>query len=209
MLQRLIVLISGRGSNLAALVQAARSQAWPVEVAAVISNRPEAPGLDWARSEGLPTEVLDHRAYPGRAAFDSAVLAACQAHRADTVVLAGFMRVLGEGFVRHYEGRLINIHPSLLPAFPGLNTHRRVLESGVKVSGASVHYVTPTLDHGPIIAQAVVPVAPKDTEATLAQRVLQAEHRLLPMAVGWHVHGELRLENGHVRHIHGAAQLIY
>jgi phosphoribosylglycinamide formyltransferase-1 len=207
--QRLIVLISGRGSNLAALVQAARDQRWPAEVVGVISNRPQAAGLEWARAHGLPTQVVDHQAYADRAEFDAALLQACEAHQPDVVVLAGFMRVLGDTFVRRYEGRLINIHPSLLPAFTGLHTHRRALQAGVKMAGATVHYVTPALDHGPVIAQGVVAVQPNDTEAALAERVLQAEHQLLPLAVGWHVRGELQLEAGVVRHRHGAPQALF
>ena len=208
MSMRILVLISGRGSNLAALVQAAREQAWPAEVVAVIGNRPQAAGLQWAREQGLATQVVDHQAFDSREAFDAALLAACQGHRPDLVVLAGFMRVLGDAFVRHYEGRLINIHPSLLPAFPGLHTHRRALQAGVKTAGATVHYVTPVLDHGPVIAQAVVPVLAQDTEQALAERVLQAEHRLLPLAVGWHVKGELQIQDGVVRHRFGAAQTL-
>ena len=206
---RILVLISGRGSNLAALVKAAREEAWPAEMVGVISNRPEAAGLQWAGSHGLPTQVLSHQAFATREAFDAALLAACEAHRPDLVVLAGFMRVLGDGFVRHYEGRLINIHPSLLPAFTGLHTHRRALAAGVKWAGATVHYVTPTLDHGPVIAQAAVPVLAQDCEQTLAERVLQAEHRLLPLAVGWHVKGELQLRDGVVRHRAGAQQSLF
>lgn len=206
---RILVLISGRGSNLAALVRAARVEGWPAEVVGVISNRPQAAGLQWASEYDLPTQVLDHQAFGSREAFDAALLAACEAHRPDVVVLAGFMRVLGEAFVRHFEGRLINIHPSLLPAFTGLHTHRRALEAGVKWAGATVHYVTPTLDHGPVIAQAAVPVLPHDTEQTLAERVLQAEHRLLPMAVGWHVKGELHLHQGVVHHRSAAPQALF
>jgi phosphoribosylglycinamide formyltransferase-1 len=205
---RILVLISGRGSNLAAIVDAAREEAWPAEVVGVISNRPQAAGLQWARDHALPTQALDHQAFESREAFDTALLAACEAHRPDLVVLAGFMRVLGEAFVRHYQGRLLNIHPSLLPAFTGLNTHRRALEAGVKWAGATVHYVTPTLDHGPVVAQAAVPVLPQDTEQALAERVLRAEHCLLPMAVGWHVRGELVLHNGVVQHRAAARQAL-
>jgi len=209
MSMRILVLISGRGSNLAALVGAARAQAWPAQVVGVISNRPQAAGLAWAREQGLFTQVVDHQAYASREAFDEALLQACQAHRPDLLVLAGFMRVLGTAFVQHYEGRMINVHPSLLPAFTGLNTHRRALEAGVKVAGATVHYVTPTLDHGPVIAQAVVPVLAHDTEQGLAERVLQAEHALLPLAVGWHVRGELLTHGGRVQHRHAAAQTLF
>ncbi|MFM8510578.1 MAG: phosphoribosylglycinamide formyltransferase [Betaproteobacteria bacterium] len=209
MSMRILVLISGRGSNLAALVEAAHAQAWPAQVVGVISNRPHAAGLPWAQSQGLPTQVLDHQAFASREAFDAALLTACLDHRPDLVVLAGFMRVLGEAFVRHFEGRLINIHPSLLPAFAGLHTHRRALQAGVKVAGATVHYVTPSLDHGPVIAQAVVPVLANDTEHSLSNRVLQAEHQLLPLAVGWHVRGEVQLHDGCVRHLKGAAQTLF
>ncbi|MFM8636655.1 MAG: phosphoribosylglycinamide formyltransferase [Betaproteobacteria bacterium] len=209
MSMRILVLISGRGSNLAALVEAAHAQAWPAQVVGVICNRPHAAGLPWAHSQGLPTQVLDHQPYASREAFDAALLSACLDHRPDLVVLAGFMRVLGEAFVRHCEGRLININPSLLPAFTGLHTHRRALQAGVKVAGATVHYVTPSLDHGPVIAQAVVPLLANDTEHSLSNRVLQAEHQLLPLAVGWHVRGEVQLHDGCVRHLKGAAQTLF
>ncbi|NBQ90882.1 MAG: phosphoribosylglycinamide formyltransferase [Betaproteobacteria bacterium] len=206
---RILVLISGRGSNLAALVEAARANGWPAEVVGVISNRPQAAGLQWAREQGFHAQVVDHQAFASREAFDAALLAACQARQPDLVVLAGFMRVLGEAFVRHYESRLINIHPSLLPAFMGLHTHRRALQAGVKFAGATAHYVSVTLDHGPVIAQAAVPVRAHDTEHSLAQRVLQAEHRVLPLAVGWHVKGELQLQDGLVSHRQGASQALY
>lgn len=206
---RILALISGRGSNLAAVVEAAHAQAWKAQWVGVISNRPQAAGLQWARDHGLHTQVLDHQAFETREAFDAALLQSCKALQPDLVVLAGFMRVLGEPFVRHFEGRLMNIHPSLLPAFPGLHTHRRALECGVKAAGATVHYVTPTLDHGPVIAQAVVPVRAGDDEQALAERVLQAEHRLLPLAVGWHVNGELALQSGVVHHRRGAPQVLF
>lgn len=206
---RILILLSGRGSNLAALVEAAREQDWPAQVVGVISNRPHAAGLAWAHAQGVPAQAVDHQAFASRQAFDAALLAACQSYRPDLVVLAGFMRVLGTEFVRHYEGRLINIHPSLLPAFTGLHTHRRALEAGVKLAGATVHYVTPTLDHGPVIAQAVVPVQADDDESSLAERVLQAEHRLLPLAVGWHVRGELDLQEGLVHHRRGLPQSLF
>jgi len=198
MSMRILVLISGRGSNLAALVGAARAQAWPAQVVGVISNRPQAAGLAWAREQGLFTQVVDHQTYASREAFDEALLQACQAHRPDLLVLAGFMRVLGTAFVQHYEGRMINVHPSLLPAFTGLNTHRRALEAGVKVAGATVHYVTPTLDHGPVIAQAVVPVLANDDAETLAARVLEQEHLIYPRAVHDLLEGRLMLKDGRV-----------
>ncbi len=185
--QAIVVLISGTGSNLQAIVEAAAREQWSerlgAEVVAVISNRPDAPGLQFARAAGLSTQVLDHQAFDSREAFDEALRQAIDVHRPALLVLAGFMRILTPGFVRHYQGRLVNIHPSLLPAFPGLNTHRRALEAGCKFAGATVHWVTADLDHGPILAQAVVPILAEDTEQTLAQRVLSQEHRLYPQAI--------------------------
>lgn len=185
--QAIVVLISGTGSNLQAIVEAAAREQWSerlgAEVVAVISNRPDAPGLQFARAAGLSTQVLDHQAFDSREAFDEALRQAIDVHRPALLVLAGFMRILTPGFVRHYQGRLVNIHPSLLPAFPGLNTHRRALEAGCKFAGATVHWVTADLDHGPILAQAVVPILADDTEQTLAQRVLSQEHRLYPQAI--------------------------
>lgn len=183
MKQRVVVLISGRGSNLAMLVEACRRDAWPAEIAGVVGNRPGAAGLRWAAEQGLPTELVDHELHGSRQSFDEALLQACNALRPDLVVLAGFMRILTASFVQHYHGRLVNIHPSLLPAFPGLHTHRRAIETGCKVAGATVHLVTAELDHGPILAQAEVPVLPGDTEQTLAARVLSQEHRIYPQAI--------------------------
>jgi len=186
-LRNIVVLISGAGSNLQALVRAARQEQWEqhlqARIAAVISNRSDAPGLTLARAAGLACEVLDHTAYPSRDAFDAALMTRIDAHQPALVLLAGFMRILTPEFVRHYEGRLINIHPSLLPAFPGLHTHRRALEAGCKVAGATVHKVTAELDHGPILAQAAVPVMPDDSPETLAARVRAAEHQIYPQAV--------------------------
>jgi len=186
-LRNIVVLISGAGSNLQALIQAAQQEQWAqrlnARLAAVISNRSDAPGLTLAREAGLACEVVDHTQYPSRDAFDAALMARMDAHRPHLVLLAGFMRILTPEFVRHYEGRLINIHPSLLPAFAGLHTHRRALEAGCKVAGATVHQVTAELDHGPILAQAAVPVLPNDTEHTLAARVLAVEHQIYPQAV--------------------------
>ena len=167
-------------------------------IAAVISNRPDAAGLAFARAHGIAAELLDHTAYPDRAAFDAALAACIDAHAPDLVVLAGFMRVLTDGFVRRYAGRLLNIHPSLLPSFPGLHTHRRALETGVRVHGASVHFVTAELDDGPIVIQAAVPVLPGDDESTLAARVLAQEHRIYPQAVRWFVEDRLVLGGGRV-----------
>ncbi|MGA1574546.1 MAG: phosphoribosylglycinamide formyltransferase [Burkholderiaceae bacterium] len=185
--QRLVVLISGRGSNMDALLQAAQRRRWAArwgaQVVAVLSNRPQAQGLQVAAQHGVATEVVDHQAYPSREAFDVALAQAIDAHQPTLVLLAGFMRVLGAGFVARYQGRLLNIHPSLLPAFAGLNTHARALQAGCEVAGATVHWVDEGLDSGAIVAQAVVPVLPADTPETLGQRVLAAEHRLYPRAV--------------------------
>ncbi len=185
--QPIVILISGSGSNMAALVEASRQRRWARRwggrVVAVISNRPEAAGLEWAREQGLATAVVDHRQHEGREAFDAALLQAIDAHRPALVLLAGFMRILTPGFVAHYQGRLVNIHPSLLPAFPGLKTHQRAIEMGCRFAGATVHRVTAELDHGEILAQAVVPVLPDDTPERLAERVLSQEHRIYPEAV--------------------------
>jgi phosphoribosylglycinamide formyltransferase-1 len=185
--QNLVILISGNGSNMQAVIEAAARENWlgllGARVAAVISNKPEAAGLGLAQQAGIATEVLDHRGYDSREAFDAALMQAIDRHAPTLVLLAGFMRILTPGFVRHYEGRLVNIHPSLLPAFPGLHTHRRAIEAGCAQAGATVHWVTPELDHGPILAQAAVPVLPGDTEQTLAARVLEQEHRIYPQAV--------------------------
>lgn len=186
-MNRVVVLISGRGSNMAALVDQG------VPVVAVISNRPGAKGLQFAQSRGIATGVVDHRTFPDRESFDAALSAEIDRHAPDLVVLAGFMRVLTGAFVRAYEGRLINIHPSLLPAFPGLDTHRRAIQAGCKIHGCTVHFVTEALDHGPVIAQAAVPVLDDDTEDTLAERVLAQEHRVLPAAVRRFLDGGLRV----------------
>ena len=199
-MKRIAVLISGQGSNLGAIVRASESEGWPARVAVVISNRADAGGLELARSHGIATEVLDHKAFADRAAFDAALAATIDRHAPDLVVLAGFMRILTPAFVARYEGRMLNVHPSLLPSFTGLHTHRRAIEEGCKVAGATVHFVSAELDHGPIVAQAVVPVLADDDETTLAQRVLAAEHELYPRAVGWFVNGELVLKDGRVTH---------
>ena len=178
-MKRLVILISGRGSNMQAMVEAG------LPVAAVISNRADAAGLNYAAARGIPTAIVEHRGYATREAFDGALAQAVDAFRPDLVALAGFMRILGDGFVLRYQGRLLNIHPSLLPAFPGLDTHARALAAGVKLHGATVHFVTADLDHGPIVIQAAVPVLPRDDEAKLAARVLAEEHRIYPQAVRW------------------------
>jgi phosphoribosylglycinamide formyltransferase 1 len=199
-MKRIVVLISGQGSNLDAIVRASEAQDWPGRVVAVISNRAEARGLQSAQARGIATAALDHKAFADRAAFDAALADLIDEHAPDLVVLAGFMRILTPEFVARYEGRMLNVHPSLLPSFTGLHTHRRAIEEGCKVAGATVHFVSADLDHGPIVAQAVVPVLPDDDEQTLAQRVLAAEHVLYPRAVGWFVKGELDLKDGRVTH---------
>jgi phosphoribosylglycinamide formyltransferase-1 len=190
-MKSIVILISGGGSNMAAIVRAAQAQRWETRwgarVSAVISNKAEAGGLVFAREHGIATAVVDHRAFADqpqpREAFDAALMAEIDRHQPSLVVLAGFMRILTPDFVAHFEGRLINIHPSLLPAFPGLHTHQRALDAGCRFAGATVHRVTAELDHGPILAQAVVPVLPHDTADTLAARVLTQEHRIYPEAV--------------------------
>ena len=194
-MKSIVILISGRGSNMEAIVRAAIPGA---RIAAVISNRPQAAGLAFAAQHGIATQVVDHTAFADRSAFDAALAEAIDAHAPDLVVLAGFMRVLTDNFVRCYEGRMINIHPSLLPAFTGLHTHRRALEAGVKVHGATVHYVTAELDCGPVIVQAAVPVLPDDDEEELAARVLTQEHRIFSQAVRWIVDDRVRLDGSRV-----------
>lgn len=198
-MKSIVILISGRGSNMVALIDAAVSGALPVRVAAVLANRSDAKGLEVAAAAGVVTRVVDHRLYADRESFDAAMAEAIDAYSPDLVVLAGFMRILSDGFVAHYEGRLINIHPSLLPSFPGLHTHQRALDDGVRVHGCTVHFVTPTLDHGPIVVQAAVPVLDGDDATVLAARVLEQEHRIYPLAVRWFAEGRLRLEDGRVR----------
>jgi phosphoribosylglycinamide formyltransferase-1 len=186
-MKNIVILISGEGSNMKAIVGAAQREDWPrrleARVAAVISNQAAAAGLAHARNHGVPTEVVEHRGFASREAFDAALAAAIDRYQPALVALAGFMRILTPGFVAHYAGRLVNIHPSLLPAFAGLNTHQRALDAGCRFAGATVHRVTPELDHGPILAQAVVPVLPEDTADALAARVLTQEHLIYPRAV--------------------------
>lgn len=206
-MKQIVILISGRGSNMEAIVEACERERWPARVAAVISNKADAEGLRYAAARGIATAVVSHRDYATREDFDAALAERIDAFAPDAVALAGFMRILTTGFVRRYEGRLLNIHPSLLPAFAGLHTHERALEAGCKVAGATVHFVTPDLDHGPIIAQAVVPVLPGDTPQALAARVLVKEHLIYPRAVRWVVEEQLQLDAGVVRHKAGAPQL--
>lgn len=198
-MKNIVILISGRGSNLEALIAARDAGQLPVNIAAVISNRPEAMGLETAARASITAHFIDHKAFSGRETFDAALAECIDSFKPDLVVLAGFMRILSDGFVRHYAGRLINIHPSLLPSFPGLHTHQRALEEGVRIHGCTVHFVTPTLDHGPVIIQAAVPVLDGDTEETLAARILLQEHKVYPQAVRWFAEDKLRLENGRVR----------
>ena len=202
-----VILISGRGSNMQAILAAGV----PIRVAAVISNDAAAPGLAMARAAGIATAAIDHRNFPERAEFDARLAAEIDCFEPDFIVLAGFMRILGHAFVQRYAGRLVNIHPSLLPAFPGLHTHRRALEAGVRIHGCTVHFVTAEVDHGPIIVQAAIAVLPDDTEASLAARVLHEEHRIYPQALAWLARGEARLEpSGRVSYPHarGGCTLI-
>ncbi|MDO9244182.1 MAG: phosphoribosylglycinamide formyltransferase [Rhodocyclaceae bacterium] len=193
-MKRYVILISGRGSNMQALIDARL----PGVCSAVISNRPAAAGLAWAAARGVPTCVVDHQAFDSRDDFDAALAAEIERRGADLVLLAGFMRVLTEAFVQRFEGRLVNIHPSLLPAFPGLHTHEAALQTGVRVHGCTVHFVTPALDCGPIIVQAAVPVLASDTTDTLATRVLTQEHQVYPQAARGILEGRCRLEAGRV-----------
>lgn len=190
-MKRIVILISGRGSNMQAIVHAARAEKWPAQIAAVISNRPAAGGLAFAQAHGIATEVVPHDAYATREAFDQALQRVIDAYAPDLLVLAGFMRILTPAFIAHYAGRMLNVHPSLLPSFPGLHTHRQALAAGVAMHGATVHFVTNELDSGPTVVQAEVPVLPDDTEDSLARRVLEQEHLIYPRAVRWFIEGRL------------------
>ncbi|MHB8666289.1 MAG: phosphoribosylglycinamide formyltransferase [Burkholderiales bacterium] len=192
-MKRMVILISGRGSNMQAMVDAG------LPVVAVVSNRADAAGLAYAQSRGIATAVVAHRDYATREAFDAALAQVIDGFAPDLVALAGFMRILTEPFVLRYQGRMLNIHPSLLPAFPGLDTHARALAAGVKLHGCSVHFVSTELDHGPIVMQAAVPVLPRDDAAQLAARVLAQEHRIYPQAARWFLEGNLVIERGRVR----------
>lgn len=198
-MKKILILISGRGSNMEAIIRAGL----PAEIAAVVSNRADAAGLEFSAKSGIPAQVVDEREFPSREAFERALADAIDRRSPDLIALAGFMRVLGADFVRRHSGRMVNIHPSLLPAFPGLHTHRRALQEGVKLHGCTVHFVTPQVDHGPIIVQAAVPVRAGDSEASLAARVLRQEHRIYPLALRWFVEGRLVVEDGVVR-VNGA-----
>lgn len=197
-MKKIVILISGRGSNMEAIVRALYAEKWPASIAAVISNTEKAGGLAVAEQAGIRSEVIARSGFDSRESYDAALAKAIDRYEPDLVVLAGFMQILTAGFVKHYEGRIVNIHPSLLPAFTGLHTHERAIETGVRLHGATVHFVTPELDAGPIIAQAVVPVLPDDTPDRLAARVLKQEHRLYPRVVRWFIEGRVRLEAGRV-----------
>ena len=207
-MKNIVILLSGQGSNMDAIVRACATEAWNARIAGVVSNRADAPGLALARGHGIATAVVEHTAFAQRDAFDAALGEVVHAWAPGLLVLAGFMRILTPAFVRRFEGRMVNVHPSLLPAFAGLHTHRRAIEAGCKLAGATVHFVTPEVDHGPIIAQAVVPVLADDTEAMLAARVLAREHVLYPLAVRWCVEESLRIDGGVVTQLGGEAQLL-
>ncbi len=194
-MKRIVILISGRGSNMQVLLETKLD----AQIVAVISNNPSARGLQFARSAGVETKLVNHRDYADRTSFDKALGDAIAAYSPDLIVLAGFMRILTEQFIKRFSGRILNIHPSLLPAFSGLDTHRRALDEGVKLHGCTVHFVTPALDHGPIVIQAAVPVLPDDDEERLAARVLQQEHVVYPQAIRWFLEGRLAIEGNHVR----------
>ena len=204
-----MILISGRGSNMEAIVKACAAERWPATVAAVISNRPDAAGLQFAAERGIATAVVDHKAYASREDFDAELARVIDGFAPDLVVLAGFMRILTPGFTARYARRMLNIHPSLLPAFTGLHTHERALEMGCKVAGVTVHFVTAELDHGAIVMQAVVPVLAGDDAKALSTRVLAAEHRIYPQSVRWFVEGSLVWDGERVAHRDGAPQQLF
>ena len=198
-MKNIVILISGRGSNMEAIVRALAAERWPARIAAVISNKADAQGLAFAQAHGIPTAVVPSKAFASREAFDAVLQETIDGFQPDLVVLAGFMRILTAPFVEHYAGRMLNIHPSLLPLFPGLHTHRQALAAGVLEHGATVHFVTAELDHGPAVLQARIDVLPGDTEASLAERLLEQEHVIYPQAVRLFVEDRLSIENGEVR----------
>lgn len=202
--RRTAILISGRGSNMASLIDAAKAPDYPAEIALVLSNKPDAPGLAAAKAQGIATAAVDHKIYAGREAFEGSLQKMLEAHRIDFICLAGFMRLLTPAFVTHWEGRLINIHPSLLPSYKGLHTHERALADGVKIHGCSVHYVIAEMDAGPIIAQAAVSVLDDDTPASLGARVLEQEHVIYPLALRLAASGALKIDNMRVTGAIGA-----
>ncbi|HWV07127.1 MULTISPECIES: phosphoribosylglycinamide formyltransferase [unclassified Ralstonia] len=207
-MKNIVILISGRGSNMEAIVRACQAEGWSGRIAAIISNRPDAAGLKFAASHDIATAVVDHKAFPDRDSFDAALAQVIDGFSPDLVVLAGFMRILTPGFVKRYAGRMLNIHPSLLPCFPGLHTHEAALAMGVKVHGATVHFVTADLDHGPIVLQAIIDVRQDDTPDSLAGRLLAQEHTIYPRAVRWFVEGRLSIEDGVVRVSPDESQLV-
>ena len=198
-MKNIVILISGRGSNMEAIVRALEAERWPARIAAVISNKPDAKGLAFAQAHGIPTAVVPSKEFASREAFDAVLQQTIDSYQADLVVLAGFMRILTAPFVEHYAGRMLNIHPSLLPLFPGLHTHRQALEAGVAEHGATVHFVTAELDHGPAVLQARISVLPGDTETSLAERLLEKEHHIYPQAVRLFVEDRLNIVDGEVR----------
>ncbi|TQK07397.1 phosphoribosylglycinamide formyltransferase [Herbaspirillum sp. SJZ107] len=198
-MKNIVILISGRGSNMEAIVRALEAERWPARIAAVISNKPDAKGLAFAQAHGIPTAVVPSKEFASREAFDAVLQTTIDGYGADLVVLAGFMRILTAPFVEHYAGRMLNIHPSLLPLFPGLHTHRQALEAGVLEHGATVHFVTAELDHGPAVLQARINVLPGDTETSLAERLLEQEHLIYPQAVRLFVEDRLNIVDGEVR----------
>ncbi|MCP1173835.1 phosphoribosylglycinamide formyltransferase [Ralstonia chuxiongensis] len=207
-MKNIVILISGRGSNMEAIVRACQAEGWSGRIAAIISNRPDVAGLKFAASHDIATAVVDHKAFPDRDSFDAALAQVIDGFSPDLVVLAGFMRILTPGFVKRYAGRMLNIHPSLLPCFPGLHTHEAALAMGVKVHGATVHFVTADLDHGPIVLQAIIDVRQDDTPDSLAGRLLAQEHTIYPRAVRWFVEGRLSIEDGVVRVSPDESQLV-
>ena len=208
-MKRIVILISGLGSNMQAIVRSCATEGWSAQVVAVISNKPGAPGLLFAARQGIATAVVDHLQQPSRELFDAELARVIDGFAPDLVLLAGFMRILGDGFVARYEGRMLNIHPSLLPSFAGLHTHRRAIEAGCKLAGATVHFVTTALDQGAIVAQAAVPVLPDDTPQTLSDRVLAAEHLIYPRAVRWFVEDQLMLRDGRVQLANAEPQCLF
>ncbi len=209
-MKRVVILISGRGSNMAQIIRVCRQDAWPARIEAVISNRPDAAGLALAQAEGITTAVVDHTHYGrDRAAFDAELARTIDRYTPDLVVLAGFMRVLTDALVDRYAGRMLNIHPSLLPSFPGIKTHQQALDAGVKLHGSTVHFVTPTLDHGPIVIQAGVPVHADDDPTVLAARVLRVEHVIYPRAIKWFLDGRLSLVDGRAVLTPNATQWLF
>jgi phosphoribosylglycinamide formyltransferase-1 len=208
-MKRIVILISGLGSNMQAIVRSCTTEDWSAQVVAVISNKPGAPGLMFAARQGIATAVVDHLQQPSRELFDAELARVIDGFAPDLVLLAGFMRILGDGFVARYGGRMLNIHPSLLPSFAGLHTHRRAIEAGCKLAGATVHFVTTALDHGAIVAQVAVPVLSDDTPQILSARVLAAEHVIYPRAVRWFVEDQLLLRDGRVQLANAEPQYLF